>query len=141
MRPKEVDLLALLETSTVDYVFNYRSVAQQHHLPFLQLPAAINLKEPELADLYCAVSTSISGKEPGLKTTMTGEPMLYSLTILSDAPNPGIALAFAEFILSSQGQQIMEACGQPSVVPSASASYDQIPERLKVYAKRGTVGN
>jgi molybdate/tungstate transport system substrate-binding protein len=136
IRPKEVDLIALLETNTVDYVFNYRSVAQQHHLSYLQLPAAINLKEMARADIYGTVSTRISGKEPGQHITMTGEPMLYSLTILTHAPDSAIAMAFTEFLLSSQGQQIMEACGQPSVVPSASASYDQIPERLKVYARR-----
>ena len=30
IRPKETDLLALLESGTIDYIFLYRSVAQQH---------------------------------------------------------------------------------------------------------------
>lgn len=136
IRPKEVDLLALLETGTVDYVFNYRSVARQHQLPFLQLPPEINLKEPALAEHYATVSTEISGQEPGLKITVTGEPMLYSMTILTGAPNAQNAMVFAEFLLSAEGRQIMESCGQPSVVPSATATYDQVPERLRMYATR-----
>lgn len=136
IRPKEVDLLALFETGTVDYVFNYRSVARQHQLLFQQLPQEVNLKEPGLVDLYATVTTDISGKEPGMKITIKGEPMLYSMTILTGAPNPLNAMAFTEFLLSAQGQQIMEACGQPSVVPSATASFDQVPEQLKEYAVR-----
>lgn len=136
IRPKEVDLLALLETGTVDYVFNYRSVAQQHQLPYLQLPAEINLKEARLADLYAMVTTEINGKEPGTNMTISGEPMLYSMTILTQAPHPTVAMAFTEFLLSPDGQRIMEACGQPSVVPSATASYDQVPEPLREYVIR-----
>lgn len=140
IRPKEVDLIALLETSTVDYVFNYRSVARQHQLDFIGLPEEINLKSPGLADLYATVSTEINGREPGQLITLTGEPMLYSLTILKDAPSGTIAQAFVEFALSARGQQILESCGQPSVIPAASASYDQIPERFKAYARRETGG-
>ena len=35
IRPKEVDLLALLESNTIDYLFLYRSVAQQHGLKYV----------------------------------------------------------------------------------------------------------
>ncbi|MBP6977792.1 MAG: extracellular solute-binding protein [Bacteroidales bacterium] len=136
IRPKEVDLLALLETHTVDYVFNYRSVACQHHLDFIQLPLEINLKSPSFTDLYGTVTADIGGKEPGQRITITGEPMLYSLTILKDAPNQENAGAFVEFLLSPRGQQILEANGQPLVVPAASASYEKIPDRFKAYATK-----
>jgi len=49
MRPKETDLLALLESSTIDYIFLYRSVAEQHGLKYLRLPDQINLKNSQLA--------------------------------------------------------------------------------------------
>lgn len=35
IRPKETDLLALLETNTIDYLFLYKSVALQHNLKFI----------------------------------------------------------------------------------------------------------
>lgn len=134
MRPKEVDLLALLETHTVDYIFIYRSVAEQHGLKYIVLPADINLKDPERASHYGSVSVDIRGREPGQKITMLGEPMVYGLSIPRGAPNPEAALAFAGFLLSDKGQAIMEKNGQPSVVPAVSGTYDQIPGELKQYA-------
>jgi len=52
IRPKEVDLLALLEAGELDYIFLYRSVAEQHHLKYLVLPDEINLKKGEHESYY-----------------------------------------------------------------------------------------
>ncbi len=51
IRPKEVDLLAFLESGHLDYIFIYRSVAEQHHLEYLILPDEINLKNPALVSI------------------------------------------------------------------------------------------
>ncbi|MCX5771406.1 MAG: extracellular solute-binding protein [Candidatus Hydrogenedentes bacterium] len=135
IRPKETDLLALLETGNVDYVFLYRSVAIQHGLKWLPLPDSINLKTPALADRYAAASVELTGKEPGTVVTQKGEAMVYGVTIPKNAPNPAAAEAFLEFLLSKdKGQAIMEKQGQPSVVPSPATNYNLIPERLKPYA-------
>jgi len=80
--------LALLESNTIDYIFLYRSVAQQHGLKHLILPDSINLKLPELKDYYLTVSTEISGKKPGETIKKTGAPMVYGITIPKNAPNP-----------------------------------------------------
>jgi molybdate/tungstate transport system substrate-binding protein len=37
IRPKEVDLVALISSGVIDYMFQYRSVAIQHGFPFLEL--------------------------------------------------------------------------------------------------------
>ena len=39
IRPKEVDLIALIETNSIDYMFQYKSVAIQHGLKYIILPA------------------------------------------------------------------------------------------------------
>lgn len=88
IRPKETDLLALLESNTIDYIFLYRSVAQQHGLKYALLPDQVNLKKPEFADIYKTVSVDISGKEPGTTITKKGAPMVYGITIPKNAPNP-----------------------------------------------------
>jgi len=135
VRPKEVDLLALLESNSIDYIFLYRSVAEQHHLKYTILPDSINLKNPDLADFYKTAKVDITGKTPGSLTTKTGEPMVYGITVLDNAPNKEIALKFINFALSKQGGvKIMEENGQPSMVPSYSETYDAIPEKLKPYA-------
>ncbi len=137
MRPKETDLLALLETNSIDYIFLYRSVAVQHKLKYLILPDAINLKSAEFTTQYSAAKVEINGNKPGLKQTMTGEPMIYSFTILRNATNKAAAIAFAEFLLQKEkGQAIMARNGQPSVVPSKVENYDKVPARLKPFVKK-----
>jgi len=135
MRPKEVDLLALLESNTIDYIFLYRSVAQQHDLNYVILPDSINLKNPELSEHYKNVSTDIVGKEPGTSIIKKGQAMVYGITILDNAPNKKLAIKFIDFVLSKQGgSKIMENNGQPSMIPALSETYDNIPEDLKKYA-------
>jgi molybdate/tungstate transport system substrate-binding protein len=136
IRPKEVDLIALLESGSIDYIFIYRSVAIQHGLKYLSLPDEVNLKNPGLEKLYATASVEINGKEPGAKELIKGEPMVYGITMLRDAPNRKAALAFLTFMLSKdQGMKIMEKNGQPSVIPSKMKNYDKLPPELKHYAK------
>ncbi|MCX6251392.1 MAG: tungstate ABC transporter substrate-binding protein WtpA [Bacteroidetes bacterium] len=136
IRPKEVDLLALLETGSVDYIFLYRSVAIQHKLKYLLLPDEINLKNPAFASRYATAVAEITGKEPGKKETVKGEPMVYSLTMLRDAPNKTAAIAFLQFFLSKdKGMKIVEQNGQPSVIPMETKNYEKLPKELKPFAK------
>jgi molybdate/tungstate transport system substrate-binding protein len=136
IRPKEVDLLALLETNSIDYIFLYRSVAEQHGLDYLILPDEVNLKNPELADLYSTVSVDIKGKKPGEYITQMGEPMIYGITIPKNAPNPDAAMKFVEFVLTkNEGLAIMEKNGQPSVVPAKTDTYKNIPEKFRKFVK------
>ena len=136
MRPKEVDLVALLESESIDYVFLYRSVAIQHNLKYITLPDEINLKNMGMTAQYATATTEINGKEPGKKETVKGEPMVYSVTMLRDAPNKPAAIAFLNFLLSKdKGMKIMEKNGQPSVIPMATQNYDKVPQELKPFAK------
>jgi molybdate/tungstate transport system substrate-binding protein len=135
IRPKETDLIALLETQIIDYIFIYRSVAVQHGLKFIPLPDSVNLKKPELHEWYKSVSVEINGKKPGEKIVQTGEPMIYGLTIPENAPNPELARAYVKFILEAEnGMTILEKNGQPTVVPSRSNTWKYIPDDLKQYA-------
>ena len=135
MRPKETDLLALLEVKAIDYAFLYRSVAEQHGLKWLALPNEVNLKDPRLADYYGTVSVDVTGDKPGAVMSVRGEPMVYGVTIPKSSPNPKAALAFVAFLLDKdKGMAIMEKNGQPSVMPAPSETYDKIPDVLRGYA-------
>lgn len=116
LRPKEVDLLALLETGAVDYIFLYKSVAVQHNLEFLPLPAAVNLGDPQMAEYYSQATTEVRGAKPGQKIKINGEPMVYGVTILNDAPNRRAAEAFIEFLRSDEGgKKILIQMGQSAL--------------------------
>lgn len=137
IRPKETDLLALLEVGEIDYIFIYRSVARQHGLKWVALPDEINLKRPEMTGIYKQVSVEISGKTRGALIEKPGAPMVYGVTIPSNARNPKAAMAFVTFLLErDKGMAIMERNGQPSLVPTISDSYDDIPDSLKRFAKK-----
>jgi molybdate/tungstate transport system substrate-binding protein len=135
IRPKEVDLIALLQTNAIDYVFIYRSVAVQHQLPFLILPDSVNLGNPALGHWYSSVSTNINGSKPGEMSQQTGEAMVYGLTVPKNSPNPELALEFVEFLLSPEnGMKIMAENGQPSVIPAFTETYSKLPDKLKPFA-------
>lgn len=138
MRPKEVDLVALLESGSIDYVFLYRSVAIQHGLKYVVLPDEINLKNPAFARTYASASVEINGKEPGSREIMKGEPMIYGITVLRDAPNRKAAVAFLDFMLSREkGMAILEKDGQPSIIPMPTRNYEKLPAKLQRYALPG----
>lgn len=136
IRPKETDLLALLESNTVDYIFLYKSVAAQHKLKYLVLPDEINLKNPMHQDFYQTVSAEINGKKPGEKITQKGEAMIYGITMLKKTNNNTAALAFIKFLLTkNKGMAIMEKLGQPSVIPAITKTFNKLPAELKEFAK------
>lgn len=135
IRPKETDLLALLETNELDYIFLYKSVALQHHLNFITLPDEINLKNKEMAELYKSVSLEVNGSKPGEKKTEYGEPMIYGITIPTTVKNPKTAKAFVSFFLT-EGIKILEKNGQPSVIPSTTASYNHVPAIFRKFVKK-----
>jgi molybdate/tungstate transport system substrate-binding protein len=102
IRPKEVDLLSLLESKALDYIFLYKSVAEQHHLPYLTLPPEINLGSETLKDLYASVEVKVRGSKPGDTLIITGTPMTYSLTIPTKAEHWKNAEKFVKFLIEEK---------------------------------------
>ena len=135
IRPKEVDLLALLEAGELDYIFMYRSVAVQHKLKYIHLADEINLKRAKFEDLYKSVAVRLTGKKPGTFITKRGEPIVYGVTVPNNAPNRKLALAFLTFLLDAdRGGAILENNGQTFLVPSPTETFDGLPENLKILA-------
>ena len=131
VRPKETDLIALLQSGDMDYAFNYRSVAVQHGLKFLELPDEINLSQVRHAEFYSQAEVELSGKEPGTTITQIGKPIVYGVTIPRNAPSPDLAVEFVRFLLGSGGQAIMEEQGQPPLVPPVAADIGSVPNELR----------
>lgn len=136
VRPKSVELIALLESGDMDYAWEYRSVAVQHGLKFIELPDEINLSMVEHAGFYGQASVEIAGSEPGTTMAVTGAPIVYGVTIPKNAPRPDLATEFVKFLLGPEGQAIMEGQGQPPIVPAVVATgSDMLPAELKELVK------
>ncbi len=132
IRPKASDLIALLETGAIDYMFGYASVALQQGFKYLTLPDSVNLSNQALADWYKQVSVDIIGTRPGERISLRGEPILYGITLLKNSPNQNTAVRFLEFLLSSdKGLRIIQNNGQQIIDPPIQANIDKVPTNLK----------
>ncbi len=131
IRPKEVDLLAMIEAGELDYLFIYRSVAEQHKLKYLSLPPQVNLVSAEYSDLYSQVSIEVTGKKPGEVIIKKGAPMVYGITIPKSVKNKEWAVKFIEFILGEKGREIMKSNGQPVLMPPVIDNPEKAPEELR----------
>lgn len=131
IRPKEVDLLAMIETGELDYLFIYRSVAEQHRLKYVVLPPEVNLVSNDLAGFYSEVSIDITGKRPGELIRKKGAPMVYGITIPKSVKNIKWAIKFIDFILSDTGREIMKANGQPVLTSPVADNPGSVPEDLR----------
>ena len=121
VRPKETDLLALIEANAYDYLYIYKSVAEQHGLKYITLPKQVSLKDNEFKDLYKTVSFNIDGKKPGEFITKKGGAMVYGITVAQNEKSPTTkdgAVKFVNFVLSSEGQAIMSKYGQGNISPA-----------------------
>ena len=133
IRPKEVDLIALLESGDLDYAFEYLSVARQHKLSFVELPVEIDLSSDKLKSNYAKAQVDIAGKKPGITITKEGKPIVYGITIPKNAPHSELAIAWISFLLSSNGIAIMGANGQPPVIPAVTNDKSKLPDELRRY--------
>ncbi len=131
IRPKETDLIALLENNHIDYIFLYKSVAIQHGLEYLELPDSLALGNFALNDWYRSVSIETLGTRPGETIIEYGEAMVYGLTILRKSENPTLAKRFVEFVMHPEkGQAILKKLGQEPVDNFENPHQKIIPKSL-----------
>lgn len=135
IRPKEVDLVALIESNAVDYMFQYKSVAMQHKLKYIELPDDINLGNPQKNKIYNSVFLDITGSTPDSRIKVTGEYINYSLSVLKNAPQSEAAVDFVSFLLSDEGMEMLRRNGQEPIIPFSTDQPDIIPVQLRKYLK------
>lgn len=130
-RPKEVDLIALLQSGELDYAFQYLSVTKQHGLRYVELPREIDLSSIEFADFYATAKVEVTGEKPGTTTTITGAPIAYGLTIPKNAARPDLAVVFLKFLLDKDGQAVIGRNWQIPAVPAIANDKSKIPAELR----------
>ena len=122
----ETSLLAALQSGQIDYLAIYRSDALEQHLKYIALPSAINLSDPSMAAAYGKVSITA-----GSLGTLTAKPIIYGLTIPSNAPDAALGEKFIAFVLSPQGQAIMSSNGFVVISPALASSQSSVPASLQ----------
>lgn len=120
IRPKEVDLLGLLEGGAIDYLIIYRSVALQHNLKFIKLPDKVNLGSEKYADVYKKVTVVL-----GTGKKVKGKPIVYGITALKTAPHPKEAKLFEDFVTSKEGTELIKKAYQIPVYPAIEIKYQK----------------
>jgi molybdate/tungstate transport system substrate-binding protein len=141
IRPKSVELIALLETGVLDYAFEYESVALQHQFKdnkfkYIKLPKAIDLSSLKYLDEYAKATIELSGAEPGKTITTKGEPIVYGITMPHSGENRENALAFLEFLFDkNKGLKIIYDSGQPIHDLEIVTGADKLPDELSYLLK------
>lgn len=126
VRPKEADLVGLLQAGEFDYIWSYESIAQATGLRYVRLPSRIDLSEPADSAFYAQASVVVAGRSPRDSITIPGEPIVYGFSVPVVAPDSALARRFAEFLLSGDGKRLLraarlDALEQPIVVGDAPA--------------------
>lgn len=134
VRPKEVDLMGLLQAGEIDYAWSYESVAQAQKLPYVRLPRAIDLSDPADSAQYAKASVRIPGNSPRDSVELRGEPILYAFSIPRSAPHRSVAERFAAFLISDAGRRIL-AHAHSDALPSPVFVGDSIPPNLSPPAR------
>ena len=120
------DLHPLLATAAIDYVFMYRSVAQQHRLSYVELPPEINLGDPAHEATYKKASVTVqTSKGPVVRT---GTPIVFAITILDNAQHAEAATEFLKYLFGPVGEGIMSQNGQALLQPLLSRKGQPVPE-------------
>ncbi len=120
----ETSLLAALQSGQIDYLAIYKSNALEEHLKYITLPAQVNLSDSSMAADYAKVTINA-----GSLGNLTAKPIIYGLTIPSNAPDAALAEKFIGFVLSPQGQAIMSSNG--FVVISPALASGTVPASLQ----------
>jgi molybdate/tungstate transport system substrate-binding protein len=125
MRDTETDLIAALESGQIDYLAIYRSDALQHHFKFLNLPAQIDLSEAGMANLYQTVAVQTKNG------TQTGKPIIYAVTVPTNAEHAAAGIAYVQLLLSFEGQQVLQQNGFTPLSPPLAFGGAAVPAVLK----------
>jgi len=132
---KSVDLITALQSGDLDYAYEYRSVAVQHDLNYIDLDDHINLSKtsvelPGVEEFYATASIEI--KKGDTYEAQYGAAIVYGVTIPVHAENEELAVEFIALLLSDSGKQVMEVeNGQPMLDPPICDHPENLPASLR----------
>lgn len=115
VRPKEADLVGLLQAGEYDYIWSYESMAKSIGLRYVLLGDSVDLSQPALSEFYRTANVTVRGKSPRDSVTFVGTPIAYALAVPRAAPHPELAERFLRFLLSADGRAILRREGMDAL--------------------------
>jgi molybdate/tungstate transport system substrate-binding protein len=138
-RPNVKETLTLLESGSVDYVFVYKSDAQQQAksgVKYIQLPDELRLSNTSFESTYKTISLTQYSDTSNKTKTIKLTPIVYGITILTKAPAYDLATQFMELLLSSTGIKISQDNFIDPISPAiATNGSTDIPSALNSFIK------
>jgi molybdate/tungstate transport system substrate-binding protein len=125
----EEELVARLGAGQLDAGIFYLNEVKAAKMPYITLPDQINMGNPSMASNYATVHWT----DPKTKKVHIGAPIIYTITIPSTSKNRAGAIAFVNFMLSSQGQSILTADGVLSTPIKLTGDASIVPQQLQHY--------
>ncbi len=130
-RPKETDLIVLLNTRTIDYLFTYESLARQYELHYLKLSDSVNLSNPKLNNWYQQAGLNVRGSQSGDSLQVKGEAIVYGISILKTAEANKQVWEFLQMMLNPEiGGKILQESGLHPLNPALVQNPEEYPETI-----------
>lgn len=107
----EPSLLSRLESGQLDASSGYQSAVSGHHLPYVVLPAEINLSDPAYDTAWYSKATIALPKPGGGTEDAHPEPLVFYAAVLGNAPSPELGQRFVAFLTSGAGQDMLRQGG------------------------------
>lgn len=101
----EEGILSRLQAGELDATSAFLPEAIQQHLPYISLPATMNLGNPADQSIYAKAHMNVNGK------TISASPIEIYITAVPGNPNQSAGIKFISFVLSKQGQEIYQRNG------------------------------
>ena len=109
VNPKQIfaeeAILSRLQSGQLDATSAYLPEAIQHHLPYITLPATMNMGDPADKSIYARMHLEVNGK------IVWGNPIEIYITLVPGNPNETAGEKFVSFLLSKQGRDIYKQNG------------------------------
>lgn len=109
VRPREAEQIAMIEAGEYDYTWTYENLAKNKNLRYVRLPSAIDLGSPDDSTNYATAKIRVQGRGPNDSVTFQGKPILFAVSIPTNARQREIAGQFVQFLLSIDGRRILRA--------------------------------
>ncbi len=126
----EETILSRLQAGQLDASSAFLPEAVQRHLPYVALPAAINLGDPADRRAYAQARVTIKGGK-----TVVGSPLEIYITEVAGAPDQSAGLRFIDYTLSKPGRAIYQREGYTMTAPVIFGNRSAIPRSILAAAR------